>query len=102
MSRLLASMPMPFYAGFGGPLTTMKNDRRVVISGLGVVAPNGIGKTTFWDALAAGKSGVDWIKSFDTSKYPCRVAAEVHDFEPADFMNVRRSSSWGRFSKLAV
>jgi 3-oxoacyl-[acyl-carrier-protein] synthase II len=80
----------------------MRKDRRIVISGLGVVSPNGIGKTAFWDALAAGKSGVDWITSFDTSKYPCRVAAEVRDFEPGDFMNVRRSQSWGRFSKLAV
>ncbi|MEK7770318.1 MAG: beta-ketoacyl synthase N-terminal-like domain-containing protein, partial [candidate division NC10 bacterium] len=64
----------------------MKNKRRVVITGLGVVAPNGIGKDAFWDALVAGRSAVDWISSFDTSPYPCKVAAEVRDFRPEDFM----------------
>ena len=81
----------------------MKNGRRrVVITGLGVVAPNGIGKQAFWESLVAGKSGVDWITSFDTSPYPCKVAAEVKDFRPDDFMNARRSAQWGRFSKLGV
>ena len=51
--------------------------RRVVITGLGVIAPNGIGKDAFWQSLVAGKSAVDFIKSFDVSSYPCEVAAEV-------------------------
>src|SRR5262245_13352624 len=43
----------------------MRTRARVVISGIGVVAPNGIGKRAFWDALVAGTSGIDWISSFD-------------------------------------
>jgi 3-oxoacyl-[acyl-carrier-protein] synthase II len=74
----------------------------VVITGLGVVAPNGIGKDAFWDALIAGKSGVDYITAFDPSLYPCKVAAEVTDFNPTDFMNPRRVRHRGRFSQFAV
>ena len=80
----------------------MKSKRRVVITGLGVVAPNGIGKDAFWDALVAGKSAVDWISSFDPSPYPCKVAAEVRDFRPEEFMKSRQLKHWGRFSQFAV
>ena len=65
----------------------MRKSRRVVITGLGVVAPNGIGKNAFWEALVAGKSGIDYITSFDATPYPCQVAAEVKDFRPTDFMD---------------
>jgi 3-oxoacyl-[acyl-carrier-protein] synthase II len=80
----------------------MRNSRRVVITGLGVVAPNGIGKDAFWQNLIAGKSAVDYITAFDASTYPCRVAAEVKDFNPVDFMHVRRTRHRGRFSQFAV
>jgi 3-oxoacyl-[acyl-carrier-protein] synthase II len=55
--------------------------RRVVVTGLGVIAPNGIGKKAFWSACTAGKSGVGEIRSFDASSHPVRIAAEVHDFD---------------------
>jgi 3-oxoacyl-[acyl-carrier-protein] synthase II len=80
----------------------MRNGRRVVITGIGVVAPNGIGKQAYWDSLVAGKSGVDWITEFDTAPYPCKVAAKVQDFNPDDFINPRRAKQWGRFSQFAV
>jgi 3-oxoacyl-[acyl-carrier-protein] synthase II len=80
----------------------MRNGRRVVITGIGVVAPNGIGKQAYWDSLVAGKSGVDWITEFDTDPYPCKVAAKVQDFNPDDFINPRRAKQWGRFSQFAV
>ena len=80
----------------------MRNRRRVVITGIGVVAPNGIGKEAYWDSLVAGRSGVDWITEFNTDPYPCKVAAKVKDFEPGDFMNWRRAREWGRFSHFAV
>jgi len=76
--------------------------RRVVITGLGVVAPNGIGKETFWNNLIAGKSAVDYITAFDPSPYPCQVAAEVRDFVPEQFMHYRRTKHRGRFSQFAV
>ena len=80
----------------------MRNGRRVVITGIGVVAPNGIGKQAYWDSLVAGKSGVDWITEFDTDPYPCKVAAKVQDFNASDFVNPRRAKQWGRFSQFAV
>jgi 3-oxoacyl-[acyl-carrier-protein] synthase II len=55
--------------------------RRVVVTGLGVVAPNGIGKEAFWKSCAAGKIGVGEIRSFDASGHPVRVAGEVRDFD---------------------
>jgi beta-ketoacyl-acyl-carrier-protein synthase II len=57
--------------------------RRVVITGLGVVAPNGIGKTAFWDACVAGRSGIRPITQFDASTLPTRIAGEVSGFDPA-------------------
>jgi len=76
--------------------------RRVVITGLGVVAPNGIGKEAFWQNLIAGKSGVDYIAAFDASSFPCQVAAEVRDFNPADFIGGRKARRMARFSQFAL
>jgi 3-oxoacyl-[acyl-carrier-protein] synthase II len=80
----------------------MKNSRRVVVTGLGVVAPNGIGKETFWRNLIAGKSAIDYITAFDPTPYPCHVAGEIRDFDPKDFMHARRTKHRGRFSQFAV
>lgn len=80
----------------------MNHRRRVVITGLGVVAPNGIGKDAFWRNLVAGKSAVDYISAFDPSPFPSKVAAEVRDFHPADFMKARDAKMMGRFTQLAV
>jgi 3-oxoacyl-[acyl-carrier-protein] synthase II len=76
--------------------------RRVVITGIGVVAPNGIGKDVFWRNLVAGRSAIGCVSAFDASSFPCKVAAEVRDFRPRDFMSVRSAKSVGRFSHFAV
>ncbi len=78
------------------------SQRRVVITGLGVVAPNGIGKEEFWANLTAGKSGVDYITAFDASRYPCKVAAEVRGFVATDFVGRQQAKVMGRFSQFAV
>jgi 3-oxoacyl-[acyl-carrier-protein] synthase II len=80
----------------------MKTSRRVVITGLGVVAPNGIGKEPFWRNLVAGKSAIDYITAFDPSPYPCQVAGEVRDFDPQAFTTARKAKMMGRFSQLAL
>ena len=80
----------------------MKNSRRVVITGLGIVSPIGIGKVAFWENLIAGQSGVDYITAFDPSPFPCQVAAEVKDFNPLDFISARRLKTMSRFSQFAV
>lgn len=59
--------------------------RRVVITGLGVIAPNGNGKDEFWQACVAGRSGIGPITHFDASMLPTRIAGEVRDFQARDF-----------------
>lgn len=76
--------------------------RRVVITGLGPVAPNGVGKDAFWNALMEGRSGIARIKSFDASIFPCQIAGEVDDFDPEQFMEGQRARRMARFSQLAV
>src|SRR6202049_3169212 len=56
--------------------------RRVVITGVGVVAPNGIGKENFWDACISGHSGIRRITRFDASRLPVQIAGEVTNFSP--------------------
>jgi 3-oxoacyl-(acyl-carrier-protein) synthase len=56
--------------------------RRVVITGLGVLAPNGIGKEAFWSACVAGRSGIRRITRFDASLLTSQIAGEIHDFDP--------------------
>src|SRR5213083_2401768 len=57
--------------------------KRVAVTGLGAVTPLANDARSTWQAALAGKSGIDWIKSFDASDYPVRVAAEVKDFDPS-------------------
>ncbi|MFA5410852.1 MAG: beta-ketoacyl-[acyl-carrier-protein] synthase family protein [Candidatus Omnitrophota bacterium] len=58
------------------------NKRRVVITGLGVISPNGIGKDNVWQAMSGGKSAVKRVDSFDVSIFNTKIAAEVRDFDP--------------------
>ena len=55
--------------------------RRVAVTGLGAVTPLGSDAPSTWRAAVAGESGIDWIKSFDASEAPVRIAAEVKDFD---------------------
>src|SRR6266480_1829802 len=55
--------------------------RRVAVTGLGAVTPLGNDVPTTWDAALAGRSGIDWIQSFDASEFPVRIAAEVKKFD---------------------
>lgn len=80
----------------------METKRRVVITGIGVVAPNGIGVENFWDSLVHGRSGVRKITHFDASSYPCQVAAEVPDFDPTDYMDPKTAKRLSRFAQFAL
>jgi 3-oxoacyl-[acyl-carrier-protein] synthase II len=77
-------------------------ERRVVVTGMGVVAPNGIGVENFWDSLVHGRSGVRKITHFDVSTYPSRIAAEVPDFDPTNFMEPKTAKRLGRFAHFAI
>jgi len=76
--------------------------RRVVITGMGVVAPNGIGVENFWDSLVHGRSAVRKITHFDASSYPSQIAAEVPNFDPSDYMDYRTAKRLGRFAQFAL
>lgn len=76
--------------------------RRVVITGLGPVAPNGIGKEAFWSALMAGRSGVGPITAFNASGFACQIAGEVRDFDPEAYLDARRARRMARFAQFAV
>lgn len=76
--------------------------QRIVITGLGVVAPTGIGKKAFWEALSEARSGVDWIRSFDTTDHYCKIGGEVRNFDATDYRSAKRASKSGRFSNFAV
>ncbi len=80
----------------------MKSSRRVVITGLGVVSPIGIGKDAFWQNLLAGKTGVNYVSAFDPTSYPCQVAAEVRDFDVSRFMVPKAAKKLSRCSQLSV
>ena len=74
--------------------------RRVVITGLGVIAPNGIGKEAFWTAATAGKSGIGPITRFDASEFPTQIAGEVNNFDPTEFLEAKEARRIDRFSQL--
>jgi len=76
--------------------------RRVVITGLGVVAANGIGVEKFWDSLVHGRSGVGKITHFDISSYSSQIAGEVNDFDPLDYMSPKSTRRMDRFCQFAV
>jgi 3-oxoacyl-[acyl-carrier-protein] synthase II len=76
--------------------------RRVVITGLGIVAPNGTGKNPFWRSLTAGEAAIRGISLFDATPYPCRIAGEIADFRAENFMRPARTKHRGRFSQFAV
>lgn len=74
----------------------------VVVTGMGCVTPIGIGLPAFSDALRAGRSGIGPVTRFDSRAYGCRVAGEVVDFEPAEFMALREARALPRVVQLAV
>ena len=76
--------------------------RRVVITGLGAVTPIGIGIEAFWNSLKEGKSGIRNITCFDASTFPSKVAGEVMDFDPTDYMEPHSAKKMGRFAHFAV
>jgi len=77
-------------------------DRRVVITGLGLVCPMGIGVRESWAALCAGKSGVGRISRFDASRYETQIAAEVKGFNPEDWMSKKEAKRFEPFISYAV
>ncbi|NIM05423.1 MAG: beta-ketoacyl-[acyl-carrier-protein] synthase II, partial [Armatimonadetes bacterium] len=77
-------------------------ERRVVITGIGAVSPLGTGAQKMWPALTAGKSGIATITLFDASEYASRIAGEVKDFDPLNFVERRNLKRMDRFVQFAA
>ncbi|GBE58132.1 3-oxoacyl-[acyl-carrier-protein] synthase 2 [bacterium BMS3Abin01] len=78
------------------------NGRRVAVTGMGVVSPLGIGLEKYWQALVAGVSGVGVISRFDSEGFRVRIAAEVRDFDPVDFIDWKSARRMDRFAQFSV
>lgn len=81
------------------------SERRVVITGIGLVSPLGNELETFWQNLLAGKSGIGLVSRFDTTAYDCKIGGEVKDFKPEQFMpakEVRRTDRFVQFAAVAA
>ena len=76
--------------------------RRVVVTGLGAISPNGMGMEAFWTATRGGRSGIDTIASFDPTSLSCRIAGEVKNFRPEDYLSPRELKRTGRVVPLAI
>jgi len=77
-------------------------NRRVVITGMGMLTPLGLDTASTWQGLIAGKSGIDCITQFDASNYETKIAGEIKGFDPIAFMSVKEAKRMDRFAQLAV
>jgi 3-oxoacyl-[acyl-carrier-protein] synthase II len=77
-------------------------DKRIVVTGIGVVSSIGIGKDEFWKAVSAGQSGISEITAFDTADFPTHLGGEIKDFAPQPFIPAEKMPKLGRASQLAV
>jgi 3-oxoacyl-[acyl-carrier-protein] synthase II len=77
-------------------------ERRVVVTGIGAVSPNGIGRENFWAATRRGTSGIRKIRSFDPSSLPVRIAGEIPDFDPLEYISEKDAANVSRVVPLAI
>ena len=76
--------------------------KRVVVTGLGIISPVGIGKDSFWKSLLEGKNGIGKITLFDAAEYSAQIAGEVTDFEPTDYLDRKDARHMDRYAQFAV
>ncbi|HOW55155.1 MAG TPA: beta-ketoacyl synthase N-terminal-like domain-containing protein, partial [Syntrophorhabdaceae bacterium] len=76
--------------------------RRVVITGVGLVTPLGVGKDSVWERILAGESGIAPITRFDTTKHDTKIAGEVKDFRAEDYVSVKEVKRMDLFIQFAL
>jgi 3-oxoacyl-[acyl-carrier-protein] synthase II len=76
--------------------------RRVVITGVGLLTPLGIGTETTWEGIRSGRSGIGRITQFDASAFSCRIAGEVKGFDPAHYIEKKEIKKMGRFIQFSI
>ncbi len=79
-----------------------ESKRRIVITGLGVLSPVGIGKDAFWSSLMQGHSGIAPLTRFDPSSFASRIAGEVKDFSPEQYLDRKEIKRMDRCTQFAV
>jgi len=77
-------------------------NNRVVVTGIGILCPVGLNASSTWEALIAGKSGIDYITLFDPEPFATKFAGEVKGFEPTDYVSRKEAHHMDRFIQLAV
>src|ERR1700730_9978600 len=77
-------------------------EHRVVVTGMGVLAPNGNNLVEFWDSLIEGRSGLGIATSFDVSDLPVKTVAELKNFDPRKYMDFKEAKRMARFSQVGV
>jgi 3-oxoacyl-[acyl-carrier-protein] synthase II len=80
----------------------MSKNRRVVVTGLGVVSPVGNTVHDFWKSILEGRSGVKRLQAFDPAHFSCKIAAEVKDFHPTSYLTPKEMKRMDRFVQFAV
>ncbi len=80
----------------------MISKRRVVITGLGVISPVGIGVDENWSSIIAARSGISRVTHFDPTNYPSQIAGEIKDFDPTRFISEKEARRMDRFIQLGV
>jgi 3-oxoacyl-[acyl-carrier-protein] synthase II len=76
--------------------------QRVVVTGLGAITPIGDDVSSYWEGLSTARNGVAGITLFDASRHACRFAAEVKDFDPSGWLELKESKRWDRFCQFGV
>jgi 3-oxoacyl-[acyl-carrier-protein] synthase II len=76
--------------------------RRVVVTGIGLVSPLGIGTEDTWQGVRSGKSGIATIAAFDPTEFACRIAGEVKNFDPHRYIEKKEVKKMGRFIQFAI
>lgn len=79
-----------------------RNTRRVVITGMGVASPYGVGLDLFWDNIAKGISGIKPITIIDVSDHAVKIGGEISDFDPGLYMDKKEAKRMDRYTKLGV
>ena len=85
-----------------GSISRMDKNRRVVVTGMGAITPIGNSVEEFWSGIKEGKTGFGPITYFDTADYRCKLAAEVKDFDPAQYMDKKSARRMEQFCQFAV
>jgi 3-oxoacyl-[acyl-carrier-protein] synthase II len=76
--------------------------KRVVVTGVGAITPIGNTPSEYWEGLLSGRNGIDYITAFDASKHDCRIAGEVKNFDPHEYMERKEAKRTDRFAQFAI